>query len=99
MALLDELQTKASSINPGKREGRIAKAIENQTAKLPSDTFLWTAVGCMAASLTLQLAKKDHFSLFVGQWVAPLLLFGIYNKIVKVQGHDREDRDNEISNF
>ena len=26
------------------QEGRVAKAIEEQTAKLPSDTFLWMAV-------------------------------------------------------
>src|SRR5437868_3140852 len=27
-------------------EGQVARAIEQQTAKLPSDTFLWAAVGC-----------------------------------------------------
>ena len=27
------------------QEGRVAKTIEEQTAKLPSDTFLWMAVG------------------------------------------------------
>ena len=26
-------------------EGPLAKAIEEQTAKLPSDTFLWLAIG------------------------------------------------------
>jgi len=70
----------------------LARTIEEQTAKLPSDVFLWTAVGCMAASLTLKSLKQDHLSLFVGQWVAPFLLFGIYNKIVKTDGHDRRDR-------
>jgi len=29
---------------------------------------------------------------FVGQWVPTFLLFGVYNKIVKVAGHDRSDR-------
>lgn len=28
---------------------------------------------------------------FVGMWVAPFLLFGIYNKIVKVAGSDRAE--------
>jgi hypothetical protein len=32
--------------------------------------------------------KHKRTALFVGQWVAPFLLFGIYNKIVKAQGHD-----------
>jgi len=70
-------------------EGRVAKAIEQQTAKLPSDTFLWAAVAAMAVSAGLQLAGRRAESLFFGQWVAPFLLFGIYNKIVKVEGSDR----------
>ena len=72
-------------------EGTVARTIEQQTAKLPSDTFLWAALGAMGASAVLQLMGKKNFSLFVGDWVAPLLLFGVYNKIVKVQGSDRYD--------
>ena len=71
-------------------EGTVARTIEQQTAKLPSDTFLWAAVGAMGASAVFQLMGKKHASLFVGDWVAPLLLFGVYNKIVKVQGSDRQ---------
>jgi len=71
-------------------EGSVARTIEQQTAKLPSDTFLWAALGAMGASAVLQLTGKKNASLFVGDWVAPLLLFGVYNKIVKVQGSDRE---------
>jgi hypothetical protein len=78
--------------NPQHKEGAVAKAIEEQTAKIPSDVFLWSAVSMMAVSLTLQLFKKDHNSLFVGQWVSPLLLFGIYNKIVKTEGSDKSDK-------
>ena len=73
-------------------EGPIAKTIESQTAKIPSDAFLGAALGAMAASATLKCFGKDHLALFVGQWAAPFLLLGIYNKIVKTQGHDREDR-------
>jgi hypothetical protein len=72
-----------------KREGEVAKNIEQQTSKLPSDTFLWAAVGAIGAALFMKSARKDHASLFLGQWVAPLLLFGVYNKIVKVAGSDR----------
>jgi hypothetical protein len=71
-------------------EGTVARTIEQQTAKLPSDTFLWAAVGAMGASAVFQLMGKKHASLFVGDWVAPLLLFGVYNKIVKVKGSDRQ---------
>lgn len=72
-------------------EGKVAKAIENQTAKLPSDTFLWAALGSMAVSATLKIFGKNHTALFVGQWAAPFLLLGVYNKIVKVEGSDQED--------
>ena len=74
-------------------EGKVARTIEEQTAKLPSDVFLWAAAGSIGASALLQFAGKKEASLFVGQWVAPFLLFGVYNKIVKVGGHDRHDRN------
>jgi hypothetical protein len=70
------------------QEGPVAEAIESQTAKIPSDVFLWSAVGAMAASLTLVALGKRHTGLFIGQWAAPFLLFGIYNKLVKQEGHD-----------
>ena len=78
--------------NKRHREGKLAKKIEEQTAKLPSDTFLWTSIAVMGISLTLKMLGKKHTALFVGQWAAPFLLFGIYNKIVKTEGHDKEDR-------
>lgn len=71
------------------KEGPVAKAIEKQTAKLPSDAFLWISVGVMVASAVLQFTRKKHWSLFVGEWAAPLLIMGLYNKLVKVEGHDQ----------
>ena len=71
-------------------EGAVARTIEEQTAKLPSDTFLWAAIGAMGASALFQVMGKKQLSLFVGDWVSPLLLFGVYNKIVKTQGSDRQ---------
>lgn len=72
-------------------EGRVARTIEEQTAKLPSDTFLWIAVGCMATSATLQFMGNKHASLFVGQWAPTLLIMGLYNKLVKQLGSDRSE--------
>lgn len=83
-----ELKSKVSNLNPERKEGPVARAIESQTAKIPSDVFLWASVGAMTASLTLKLLGKNHTALFVGQWAAPFLLMGVYNKIVKVEGHD-----------
>jgi hypothetical protein len=72
-------------------EGPVAKKIEEQTAKIPSDLFLWAAVVSMAASATLKVMGRGNSSLFVGQWAASFLLLGIYNKIVKVSGSDADD--------
>lgn len=74
--------------NPEHKEGELTKTIEEQTAKLPSDAFLFAALGSMAVSLTLKCMGHKHTALFVGQWAAPFLLFGIYNKMVKQSGHD-----------
>jgi len=88
---LNQLKQKASSINPDRKEGKVAKVIESETSRLPSDAFLWSAGAAMCASLTLKIMKQDNLALFIGQWAAPLLLFGLYNKVVKQQGHDQED--------
>lgn len=79
-------------MNSPRKEGEVAKAIEQQTAKIPSDVFLWSSIAAMAVSLGLKVAKQNHTALFVGQWAAPFLLFGIYNKIVKTEGSERDDR-------
>src|SRR5262245_52824636 len=73
-------------------EGTMARRLEEQTAKLPSDTFLWLAIGAMGTSAALQFSGNRHLSLFFGQWVPAFLLFGVYNKLVKQLGSDRFDR-------
>jgi hypothetical protein len=62
--------------NASHSEGSVAKAIESQTAKLPSDLFLWAAFGSMAGSLALQMMGKKEQSNFVGQWAPTLLILG-----------------------
>ncbi|MGN7723537.1 hypothetical protein [Chitinophaga sp. 22620] len=81
-------KAKKTNIIDEHAEGPVAEAIEEQTAKLPSDAFLWASVGAMSVALALQCLGRKHASLFIGQWAAPFLLFGIYNKLVKQQGHD-----------
>jgi hypothetical protein len=70
-------------------EGRLARALEKQTARIPSDLFLWAGVGSIATSLVLRLMGKKTTGNFVATWVPTILLLGVYNKIVKVAGHDR----------
>lgn len=71
-----------------RREGPVARAIEKQTAKLPSDTFLWGAVGSIGLSLCLNLCGKKENATFVANWVPTLLILGVYNKLVKQHGSD-----------
>ncbi|MFL6350797.1 MAG: hypothetical protein ACJ74Z_02960 [Bryobacteraceae bacterium] len=70
------------------REGAVARSIEQQTAKLPSDWFLWAAFGSIAGSLAFKLSGKDHEALFVGQWAPTFLILGLYNKLVKLHGSE-----------
>lgn len=73
---------------PEHREGPVARTIEQQTAKLPSDTFLWAAMGSIGLSIGLQVAGKKHAADFVGHWAPTFLILGLYNKIVKLQGSE-----------
>lgn len=77
---------------PERTEGGVAKAIEKQTSKMPSDWFLAAAIAAVGTSLAMQIAGSKHRSLFFGQWVPTILLLGVYNKIVKVAGTDRFDQ-------
>jgi hypothetical protein len=69
-------------------EGTVARTIEQQTAKLPSDLFLWAAVSAVAGSAALQIAGKKQVSNFIGEWVPTLLILGLYNKMVKLLGSE-----------
>lgn len=70
------------------REGPVARTIEQQTAKLPSDTYLWAAIGSMGISLAFLLTGNPKKANFVGQWAPTFLCLGIYNKMVKLHGSD-----------
>lgn len=69
-------------------EGKMTVAIEKQTSKIPSGVYLTAALTAMTASLALKIFKQKNTALFVGQWAAPFLIMGLYNKVVKQQGHD-----------
>jgi len=73
---------------PAHREGPIARGIEQQTAKLPSDLFLWAALGSIGLALALQMMDRKEHANFVGHWAPTLLILGLYNKLVKLEGSD-----------
>jgi hypothetical protein len=70
------------------QEDQITASIEKFTAQIPSSVYLALSLGSMAASLAFQAANKKHEALFIGQWAAPFLILGIYNKLVKIHGSD-----------
>lgn len=76
----------APVVRPEHAEGALARLIEQQTAKVPSHWFLFAAVGSMVASLTLELVGRRRAGRFVGMWPTPLLVAGMYNKLVKTLG-------------
>ena len=67
------------------------EVIENQTKKIPNLVFLGLASASIVASAILAFrsgksgTKKTDLANFVGQWAPTILLFGLYNKIVKVE--------------
>lgn len=73
-------------------EDRFTGSIETATARFPSTVFLGAAIGSMAASLILKISGKSDWALFVGQWAAPFLIMGNYNKMVKQHGSDALSR-------
>lgn len=72
------------------QEDQVTAVIEKYTAPVPSSAYLGLALAAIAASVTIQVTQKEKANpaLFVGQWVAPFLLLGIYNKLVKQHGSD-----------
>lgn len=39
---------------------------------------------------------RKSTALLVGQWAAPLLIMGLYNKLVKTEGHDGSATESPI---
>lgn len=71
-----------------RKEGKMTVAIEKQTSKIPSGFYLALGLGTMAASVALHCLGKKKNAILVGQWISPLLIMGLYNKVVKTEGHD-----------
>ena len=84
-----------SSINGGqaKTEDPVTKSIENFTAGIPSSAYLGIAIGAMGLSLICQVTGQGKWGNFIAQWVPTWLIIGLYNKLVKLEGHDQYDRE------
>ena len=72
-------------------EGQIAKSIESQTAKLPSDTFLWAAADGHRRIRNAPDHGKAERQRVRGPVGADAAHSGLYNKLVKQHGSDFTD--------
>ena len=78
--------------SPKPTEDEFTKTIEQCTASIPSSAYLGVAVAAMGVSLLCQVAGRGKWGNFIAQWVPTWLIIGLYNKVVKVEGHDQTDR-------
>jgi hypothetical protein len=67
-------------------EGESTRAVEQVTARAPSQIWLWAAGAAISGSLALFLTGRRQAGIFVGLWPLTFLVVGNYNKIVKSMG-------------
>jgi hypothetical protein len=84
----ERIEQRAEDMN--RHEGNFTRRVEKITSALPSSTWLMLAGGAIVGSLVLKLIDRPKTANFVGDWVPTFLLLGIYNKLVKLHGSDRE---------
>jgi hypothetical protein len=80
------------SQRPTRTEDQFTRSIEEYTSAIPSSAYLGVALGAMALSLVFQLSGEGKWGNFIAQWVPTWLIIGLYNKMVKLEGHDQFDR-------
>jgi hypothetical protein len=79
-------------MEPRPTEDQLTKTIESYTAAVPSTGYLTLAIGAMGLSLACQVAGRGKWGNFIAQWVPTCLIIGVYNKLVKLEGHGRYHR-------
>lgn len=76
-------------VQPGEiQEDQLTALLESYSAKWPTSLFMGAAIASMIGSAILKTQGKHQHALFIGQWAAPFLLLGLYNKMVKQHGSD-----------
>ena len=68
-------------ISKWKPESNVGKAVKIGSQAQLNNRLPKLLLGSMAASAILKLSGKDDWALFVGQWAAPFLIVGNYNKM------------------
>lgn len=89
---MDNYEGTLNAEQPRATEDSFTKSIEQYSARMPSSAYLGVAVGAMILSLALQVAGRGKWGNFIAQWMPTWLIIGLYNKLVKLEGHDKADR-------
>ena len=53
------------------------------TDNIPEETWYWLALASIGVSASLNLASKNDWALFVGQWPPTFILFGLYHRLIR----------------
>ena len=69
------------------QEGNATVAVEKKTSKIPSMVYLCAGLSALAASACMMCRGRKS---------APLLIMGLYNKLVKTEGHDGSATESPI---
>ena len=65
------------------KKEELGEAIDKQISKISSNSYFIAAVASIGTSFVLGCLRKKNAALFVGQWVAPFLIMGLYSKLRK----------------
>jgi hypothetical protein len=90
--------TMNQNFGPGKKvptEGKLTKTVEKVTAQVPSIGYLTLAICSMAVSAGISLfgsPRRQPLANFIGLWVPTIMVAGLYNKLVKLEGSDAFDK-------
>lgn len=81
-----------SGRNKSMEDAKVAKVAEIKSKEVPTSIFITLAGAAIALSLGLAMSKKKKsWAIFVGQWAPTILLFGIYDKIVKTNDNSKDE--------
>ena len=92
---MDRMTSRSPGAGATATEDEFTKTVESYTASIPSTAFLGLALGAIGLALVAQATGRGKWGNFIAQWVPTVLVMGLYNKLVKLEGHDRLDRNPE----
>jgi hypothetical protein len=81
----------------GAQEDQFTGMLDSITGKIPGSVFLGAAIVSILSSVVFKSARKHQGALYIGQWVAPFLILGIYNKMVKQHGSDAKSHGSSLA--